>query len=93
MILLYCENKDLTPFPFFVADTIKDKQTFPYGSIEMALEQYSKKVFRYEEYSKMLKRIEESSSDTVIIDITNIDITDAEEAEATIYSAYPELLL
>jgi predicted dinucleotide-binding enzyme len=50
-------------------------------------------VFRYEEYSKMLKRIEESSSDTVIIDITNIDITDAEEAEATIYSAYPELLL
>ena len=93
MILLYCENKDLTLFPFFVADTIKDKQTFPYGSIEMVLEQYSKKVFRYEEYSKMLKRIEESFSDTVIIDITNIDITDAEEAEATIYSAYPELLL
>jgi hypothetical protein len=90
MILLYWIDKE---FPFFVADTRTDKCTFPYETIAMSLNQYHKKVFRYEEYSKMIERLEESSYNPIVVDITNIDITDAEEAEATIYSAYPELLL
>jgi hypothetical protein len=59
----------------------------------VSLKQYNKKVFRYEEYAKMIERLEESSYNPIVIDITNIDITDAEEAEAVIYSTYPELLL
>ena len=90
MMLLYWINKE---FHFFIADTVKDKCTFPYETIAMSLKQYNKKVFRYEEYSKMIERLEESPYNTIVVDITSIDITDAEKAEAAIYSAYPELLL
>jgi hypothetical protein len=90
MILLYWIDKE---FPFFVADTVKDKCTFPYQTIAMSLSQYNKKVFRYEEYSKMIEKLEESSYNLIVVDITSIDITDAEKAEAAIYSTYPELLL